>query len=168
MWGTIVILFSLVFFFGCAAYTPGDAVHHPEKLGPGGSAQALYEQGDRFYKAGELDKAIESYQEALRLRPNHAGTHNALGYAYIRTFRFRDAEAAFQEAIRLNPSFGCPHYGLAITYFTMSNKEAFLREFRAGERLHPDGAKIAEEWIRGLIRISKELQKKSEEQRQKQ
>jgi Flp pilus assembly protein TadD len=101
------------------------------------------------------------------LRPNHAGTHNALGYVYIRLFRFREAEASFREAVRINPSFGCPHYGLAITYFALGEKDAFVREFGEGQRLHPRGAEIAKNWLEGLVRISQKLQQEKAAQAQK-
>lgn len=54
-------------------------------------------------EAGEWGRAEASYQEAIRLNPEHYGPHLLLGTYYERRGRFDEALAEYEEARKLNP-----------------------------------------------------------------
>lgn len=55
------------------------------------AAQIHKNLGTSFERLGDQDKAVERYSEALRLDPDLAEAHNALGNYYIRIGRYEDA-----------------------------------------------------------------------------
>jgi tetratricopeptide (TPR) repeat protein len=59
--------------------------------------------GDDYKKAGRYDKAIEAYQEAIRLEPEYAWHWSSLGDAYKEAGQYDKAIEAYQEAIRIEP-----------------------------------------------------------------
>ena len=58
-----------------------------------------------FARQGEFGPAIDHYRHALRVRPNLAQAHNALGLALIQGGNFDEAVTHLQEALRLRPDF---------------------------------------------------------------
>ena len=59
---------------------------------------AHYNLGIALYAKGDLDGAIAAYREAIRLDPNHAKAHGALGQALLLQGQFAEAKAASQKA----------------------------------------------------------------------
>ena len=60
---------------------------------------------DALMLQGEHEEAIQHYEEALHLRPNHAKTHNNLGFALGKRADFAAAIRHFKEAVRLRPGY---------------------------------------------------------------
>ena len=54
---------------------------------------------NQYISVGQLDKAIEAGQEALRLNPNHATSYSCLGGAYQRATRFAESKAICEKAV---------------------------------------------------------------------
>ena len=52
---------------------------------------------------GQTAEAIRQYEEAIRLKPDHAEAHNNLGVAFYQQGRTGEAIRQFQEALRLKP-----------------------------------------------------------------
>jgi tetratricopeptide (TPR) repeat protein len=55
-------------------------------------AERYYKKGASYHQQGKLNRAIESYREALIFDPDHLNTHVNLASAYLQTSRFREAE----------------------------------------------------------------------------
>ena len=56
-------------------------------------------QGDIFLSDGEYDKAIERFEEAMRVQPNHRGAWMGIATAYLQQGRVKEAEAEFTAII---------------------------------------------------------------------
>lgn len=54
---------------------------------------------DEYSRLGEVDKAVEAGQQALRLNPNHSFPYGALAQAYQRSSRFTEARTVCEKAI---------------------------------------------------------------------
>jgi tetratricopeptide (TPR) repeat protein len=61
------------------------------------AAQVHKNLGTTFQLLGEADRAVEHYREALRLSPNLAEAHNAMGNHYVRVGRYEDALSHFDQ-----------------------------------------------------------------------
>ncbi len=61
-------------------------------------------------------KALEQYQEALRLAPGEPGLHYALGHVYWQTKRFEEAAAEMEKELGLNPQHASANYVLGHIY----------------------------------------------------
>jgi Flp pilus assembly protein TadD len=70
--------------------------------------------GIAYARAGDLDRAEQSFGKALAINPDHPVANNELGIVYRRKGRFADARAAYERALAISPSFHFAHRNLAI------------------------------------------------------
>jgi Flp pilus assembly protein TadD len=70
--------------------------------------------GIAYARAGDLDRAEESFGKALAINPDHPVANNELGIVYRRKGRFAVARAAYERALAISPSFHFAHRNLAI------------------------------------------------------
>jgi spermidine synthase len=54
---------------------------------------------------GRTGEAIEHWEQALKLTPDSADTHNNLAYALSQQGKTREAMAHYEEAVRLKPDY---------------------------------------------------------------
>src|SRR5205807_2135401 len=80
------------------------------------------------------------YQEAIRLKPNHAEAHNNLGAALVKLRRFDEAVAHHQQALQLRPNFANGYNNLANAYLTQRRHDDAVANYREALRLRPDYA----------------------------
>lgn len=59
---------------------------------------------DCYDKAGQHDKALETYQKVVALNPNDANVHNAIGSVYASTGKIPEAQAEFQKSAEIDPA----------------------------------------------------------------
>jgi tetratricopeptide (TPR) repeat protein len=65
--------------------------------------------GRNFLALGENDSAIVHLKKAIELDAKYAATYNFLGYAYMRSENYVEAEKEFKEYIRLEPERPNPY-----------------------------------------------------------
>lgn len=87
-----------------------------------GLGQLLGARGYALQERGELDAAIECYQEALALDPSQAQACNNLGNAYKELGRVHDAVASYRNAIAADRNLAEAHLNLGIA---LHEAEAF-------------------------------------------
>lgn len=66
-------------------------------------AEEHFERGNTFDENGYADRAIEEWQQAVQLEPDHAGAHYNLGIAYADEGQKALAIAELRHVIRLDP-----------------------------------------------------------------
>ncbi len=93
----------------------------PKKPGPN-SAEALFEQGRKYYEKGNVKPAIVSYEGAIRMRSKYAEAYYNLGAIYHETGKDKESIEAFSRFLELKP-FGYPEL--------MKNAESLIREMRS-------------------------------------
>src|SRR2546428_3990540 len=71
-------------------------------------AVELLQEAYRLQMEGELDAAIERYQQSIALHPT-AEAHTFLGWTYSFQGRLEDAIAQCKEAIAVDADFGNPY-----------------------------------------------------------
>jgi tetratricopeptide (TPR) repeat protein len=76
-------------------------------------AEALNNLGNALRMSGDIDGAIEAYQEALTYRANYAEAYNNLGTLLQQNRQFDEAEHALRKAIQQNPQYVEAHNNLA-------------------------------------------------------
>ena len=122
---------------------------------PGGTrsfhetADSYNRLGTLYYQQGDMDKAIEAFEKALKRSPHHKTAKQNLNQLYrqkafnaLKRRAFNEATAYFQKAIRLNPTD-------AITYRVMGDGYALASEFaqaithyQKALELAPDDAEV--------------------------
>jgi len=68
-------------------------------------ALALLQLGERQYKAQDMQGALDTYDRALDLDDRNPITHYRMGYVYVHTDRFDEAEKHLSRSLELDPSF---------------------------------------------------------------
>ena len=94
------VLVCALFFAGCAAEYHSQQAGEPRSTGYG---NPYFEQGNIHLKKKQYHKAIEQYRHALRLNPDSAEIHAALGWAYYNVGNIDAAIAEGEEVMRLEP-----------------------------------------------------------------
>ena len=94
------VLVCALFFAGCAAAYHSQQAGEPRSTGYG---NPYFEQGNIHLKKNQYHKAIEQYRHALRLNPDSAEIHAALGWAYYNVGNIDAAIAEGEEVMRLEP-----------------------------------------------------------------
>jgi Flp pilus assembly protein TadD len=77
-------------------------------------AHAAYQRAMDFIGKGQLDAAIGSLQEAIRLYPEYVRARNDLGVVYLKLNRLDEAAATFRQAIEINKRFFHPRLNLGL------------------------------------------------------
>jgi Flp pilus assembly protein TadD len=75
-------------------------------------AYELFQEGRSRLRKGMSAQATVPLERAKKLEPNKASIREALGIAYFRLRRWREAEAEFRAVLALSPSDDYAHYAL--------------------------------------------------------
>ncbi len=115
--------------------SPGNA-RHLQCLGEALEAKGLSREAGEMFEA-----AVASARESIRLRPNGANAHHALGAILCDCKRdYPAAEAEFRTAIRLMPEAAHAHFSLGNALMAQGKLDEAVAEFRTAIRLEPDMA----------------------------
>jgi tetratricopeptide (TPR) repeat protein len=94
MWPLVLLL------IGCGTVHQSEPTGEPRIVG---HSNPYFEQGNIYLKKKRYHEAIEQYQQALRIDPDAAIIHAALGWAYYRVGMLDAAIAEGEEVMRLEP-----------------------------------------------------------------
>jgi len=92
-------------------------------------------------ESNQMQQAIRSFQDAIRLDPTMAGAHVNLGAIHNKLGRYVEAIKAAQDGLKLNPKSAAGHYQLAVAYLKSGQPQLARREHRLLEPLSPELAK---------------------------
>ena len=154
---------------GTAAAQKGDSKSAAEFLGKAVAAYpnfslALIELGIQYLKLGQMDRAGETYEALLKLKPSDAVAHQNLGIAlYNQGIAFVNqqkwdeaqkkldgAEAHLREAIKLNSAGPTAHYYLGLTLLKFKAYDEAQREFELVISHGGDNLAQAHRYLGGL------------------
>ena len=76
----------------------------PSPHEPYTESKRLYREGVKYALAGLYAQAAQIFQQAVKLDPQFADAHFALGHAYADMGRWQNAIDSFQRALALNPN----------------------------------------------------------------
>jgi tetratricopeptide (TPR) repeat protein len=100
----------------------GDAAADPVKL---------FERGQNAHAHGDLRKALEFYEEAIKVKPEFAEAEFQRGNALVALGRLVEAEPAFRRAIEIRKDWSLPYSALGTLLVRLnrdSDAEPFLRQ----------------------------------------
>jgi tetratricopeptide (TPR) repeat protein len=102
---THAVLLSLILATGVTAQVDdlGDGSADPIKL---------FERGQGAHAHGDLERAVDLYEQALKLRPEFPEAEFQLGSALVSLNRLPEAEAAFRRSIELRKDWALPYSSL--------------------------------------------------------
>ena len=87
---------------------------------------------------GQLDEAIASYRQAVRLKPDLAKAYAGLGIALQAKGQLDDAIAAYRQAIGLKPDYAKAHSNLGDALAELGQFDEAIAAYRQAIPLKPD------------------------------
>ncbi len=130
----LAILFCFVLFATARAQTPQPQTSM--------SAEQYAEEGVKYAKDKQYDKAVESFKQAIKLNPNLAAAYHGLGNIYGDTGRVIEALEPLKTAARLDPDNALIHLNLGITYGNLRRTDDALAELNIAKQLSPNDARV--------------------------
>jgi hypothetical protein len=101
---------------------------------------ACYNLGITYGELGRHQDAVESYKQAIRIKPDYADAHYNLGVAYGKLGRYQDEIEAYRQAIRIKPDYADAHYNLGVAYGKLGRHQDAVEAYKQTIRIKPDDA----------------------------
>lgn len=100
-------------------------------------ANAYTNIGLAYFNKGDMTKARENYEQALKLNPAFVYAHNELGKLYMSAGRYGEAVTEFQQAIKGLPSYEEAHFNLGLAYLKLNDNIKACESFKKVEEISP-------------------------------
>ena len=101
-------------------------------------ARGFNELGRVYYQKGNLDKAEELYERALKIDPGYQDAHNNLGLVYMKDLNLMDqAVGHFEAILRTNSQHVEAHFNLGLIYLERGLLISARREFETVLQINP-------------------------------
>ena len=105
-------------------------------------SQECFDVGNMILREGNLDGALNAYEEAIKLKDDWADPHHNLGIVYYRKHNHKKALELFQQALILQPDDPSTYLNIAMAYYRMGKAKDALNWARKSLEMH-DGVAIA-------------------------
>ena len=113
------------------------------------SADSYNRLGTLYYKEGDMDKAIEAFEKALKRSPHHKTAKQNLNQLYrqkafnaLKSRAFDDATTYFQKAIRIDPENAITYRVMGDGYALASEFSQAITHYQKALELAPDDAEV--------------------------
>ena len=148
---------------GMAAAKKNDAKAAAESLSAAVAAYpsfaiALNDLANQYMLMKQWDKAIETYQALLKLKPNDITAHQNLGIAAYNKKSMEDAETHFRKALELKSPGPTAHYYLGLIFVATKRYPEAVPEFEAAIANGGENLALAHKFLGGLYMNSKPQQ----------
>ena len=104
--------------------------------------EAHYNLAAMLQVRGELEKALDQYDAAVRLRPDDPVANNAMGAALLAASQPRGATTYFNIALEARPDYFDAHYNFALALVQLGDMDNAIEHFQAALKLQPNDAGV--------------------------
>jgi thioredoxin-like negative regulator of GroEL len=148
---------------GTAAARKGDAKAAAESFSAAVTAYpnfpiALNELGKQYMILKQWDKAGETYEALLKIKPNDTASHLDLGIVAFNKKKFEAAESHLRKALELNSAGPSAHYYLGLTLISVKRYSEAVPEFEATIANGGENLAHAHKYLGGLYMSQKPQQ----------
>ena len=99
--------------------------------------KAYNAMGISYESLGDFNKAIHSYELALKISPNLDYVLNNLGFAYLLRENYDMAIDAFQKAIVLDPNFSRAYFSQGVSYGQLGEYPKAIAQINTALKMEP-------------------------------
>ena len=103
-----------------------------------------FQQGRAHLKDGMAAQATVALEKAKKLEPNKASIREALGIAYFRIQRWREAEDEFRVVLELSPTDDYAHYALGRALEKQGRDAEANGHYKLASSMSPDSERYAD------------------------
>jgi tetratricopeptide (TPR) repeat protein len=114
------------------------------------SVRAHQVLGEAYEGKEDYEKALQEYQEALRLNPQAPGLHYSVGHAYWQMKRFEAAIPELEKELALNPHHASANYVLGHIYLYQRKVLEAAHYLEAAVNAKPDFVEARKQWAKAL------------------
>jgi len=107
--------------------TPAAEVEPEEQLR---QAISLAKQGDKLFLEGDLESAVQSYDEGLKFKPDLAEVWNNRGVALTRLQRYHEAIVSYESAIQLRYNYADAWNNRGVALGKLNHYEAAILSYQ--------------------------------------
>lgn len=100
----------------------------------------LFTRGSELLEHGDFSAATIPLEQARKLEPEKSSIREALGRAYFRVGRYKDACAEFQAVVDRHPVNDFAHFCLGRSYEKIGRRREASRHLALAAGLRPDRA----------------------------
>ena len=96
--------------------------------------------GNALKDNGDLDSAIECYQQSLKIKPDHAEVHNNIGIILAEKGDPEAALDSYAKALKLKPNYFEACHNKGVTLYNKGDLEAAIDSYKQALKIKPDFA----------------------------
>ena len=117
-------------------------------------------EGDFFLKKGNLQKAIDCYEQGLTIDNVNNQIRTNLAMLYYNNQQYDKAEEAYLKVIKQEPGFGPVYYSLALLYGELNRVDDAIYQLERAKEIMPENIRVY--YNLGLLNTKKGDFKKAE------
>ena len=153
---------------GSAAARKGDAKAAAESLSAAVAAHpnfpiALSELGSQYLLLKQWDKAGETFEALLKLKPDDVAGHLNLGIVDFNKKKMEDAETHLRKALELKSAGPAAHYYLGLIFISTKRYEDAQQEFELTISNGGENLPLAHKYLGGLYMSTHKNQQAADE-----
>jgi len=95
-----------------------------------GEVKDYFVKGNNYWRNGQYQLAIETFEKLLQINPNYAKAYDNLGGAYYSSGQSEKAINSYQKSIQIDSRSAVPYQGLGIVYAGMGQYQEALNYFQ--------------------------------------
>jgi tetratricopeptide (TPR) repeat protein len=88
----------------------------------------------------QFDAAIDSYKQALKIKPDYADAYNNMGIALNNKGDLEAAINSYKQALKINPDYALAYNNMGIALYDKRNSEAAINSYKQALKIKPDYA----------------------------
>jgi tetratricopeptide (TPR) repeat protein len=97
--------------------------------------------GDLYVDAGQADRAVQEFEEALRLRPTFVDIRGRFAEALIEAGEFARARVELEEILEVNPDLVSARIRYGVALQRLGDREGAVREWKEADRRDPSDSR---------------------------
>ena len=90
------------------------------------------------HKENNLKMAESLYQKILKIKPNHAPSHNNLGIIFETLGNIQNAKICYEKAILINPDYAHAYNNLGMIFKELDQHNNAIEAFKTAIKIEPD------------------------------